>query len=125
MRWRGSRQSENIEDRRGVGIPTGVRIGGGGGLGILLLALVAMFFGINPLALLEVEQPSTSVETRPERSGSGRDELRDFVSVVLADNHRSSIFTGPREPPWLNMNIGYCRLTLGIRLRNTARSEPA
>jgi uncharacterized protein len=85
MRWRGSRQSENIEDRRGIGIPTGVRIGGGGGLGILLLALVAMFFGINPLALLEVEQPSTSVETGPERFGSGRDELRDFVSVVLAD----------------------------------------
>jgi hypothetical protein len=33
MRWRDIRRSDNIEDRRGMSIPRGVRIGGAGGLG--------------------------------------------------------------------------------------------
>jgi len=38
MRWRGRRQSENIEDRRGISTG-GVAIGGGiGGVIILILA---------------------------------------------------------------------------------------
>ena len=85
MRWSTGRRSENIEDRRGTGIPMGVRVGGGGGLGIVVLALVAMLFGINPLELLETQQPSTSIETGPNGAPSGRGDLRDFVSVVLAD----------------------------------------
>src|ERR671924_162537 len=87
MRWQTGRRSENIEDRRGMGLPMGVRIGGGGGLGILVLALVAMLFGVNPLTVLDpvLEQPSTSVQTGPDGVRPGRDELRDFVSVVLAD----------------------------------------
>jgi predicted metalloprotease len=82
MQWRTGRRSENVEDRRRMGIPIGV---GGGGVGIVVLALVAMLFGINPLTVLDLEQPTTSVE--PGRGGipSGPDDLRDFVSVVLAD----------------------------------------
>ena len=53
MRWEGRRQSENVEDRRGIGGPVLV----GGGLITLLLMLAMMFLGIKgetrDLALLQ------------------------------------------------------------------------
>jgi predicted metalloprotease len=84
MQWRTGRRSENVEDRRGMGIPVGVGLGGGG-LGIVVLALVAMLFGINPLTVLDLQQPSTSLEPGPGGVRPGADDVRDFVSVVLAD----------------------------------------
>jgi predicted metalloprotease len=91
MRWRSGRQSENIEDRRGMGIPRGVRVGGVGGVGILVLALIAMFLGVDPSLLLQggpvIEPPSVSVSPGggPSDIGSSNDEARRFVSVILAD----------------------------------------
>ena len=91
MLWRGQRESSNVEDRRGVS-RGGLAIGGGvGGLVILLLA---MFFGVDPGAILNQtgdEQPA--VNTRPARPGSpGDDELKHFVSVVLASTE--DVWTG-------------------------------
>ena len=50
MRWKGRRRSSNVEDRRGV------RIGKGGGLsiGIIVLGLVAMYFGVDPRVVMQV-----------------------------------------------------------------------
>lgn len=80
MRWQGERESENVEDRRGAG--HGLAIGGGlGGILILILALV---FGADPRQILE-QQPQgdegvqTSRPINPEE-----EELKKFVSVVLA-----------------------------------------
>lgn len=109
MRWRGRRQSTNIEDRRGgrsggfgglgglggrsrgVRIPVGRRVGGGGGLGIgtiVILLIVAWAFGINPLSFLGgggsspiAPQTGTSVGDR----GTPADEGGQFVATVLAD----------------------------------------
>jgi predicted metalloprotease len=50
MRWQMSRRSSNIEDRRGM--PSGVRIGGGGGL--LVLALVIYLAGGDPSQVLNM-----------------------------------------------------------------------
>ena len=87
MRWRDGRRSDNIEDRRGMSIPRGVKIGGAGGLGILAIVLVGMFFGIDPSILLEnmpgVETPSVSVQQGGR--GGVSDEASEFVAVVLAD----------------------------------------
>ena len=67
------------------------RMVGGGGLGVIVIALIAMFFGVDPSQLLQIlnqtglnqtaqEEPSSrSTQPRPD------DELADFVSVVLAD----------------------------------------
>jgi predicted metalloprotease len=44
MRWEGRRQSENVEDRRGIGAPAMV----GGGLFALLLMIGLMFLGVDP-----------------------------------------------------------------------------
>ena len=84
MLWRGRRQSENIEDRRGFG---GRGIAIGGGLGGIVVLLLALLFGADPQQLLE-QLPSnnpgssapTSQTTNPEE-----EELKQFVSVVLAE----------------------------------------
>lgn len=84
MLWRGQRESDNVEDRRGVS-RGGLALGGG--LGTVILVLVAMFFGVDPRALLDQtggDQPAVSTRTtRP--TNPGEDELKHFVSVVLAD----------------------------------------
>ena len=87
MRWRDGRRSDNVEDRRGMSIPRGVKIGGAGGLGILAIVLVGMFLGIDPGILLDsmpgIETPSVSVQQGGR--GGVSDEASEFVAVVLAD----------------------------------------
>jgi uncharacterized protein len=91
MWWRGGRRSDNIEDRRGMSLPRGVRVGGMGGLGVLLLVVLAMLFGIDPREILQegpsVDAPYVSVppDQGPGGAVSGHDELREFVAVVLGD----------------------------------------
>ena len=66
MRWRGERESENVEDRRDEGggfgfpFPGGVRFpsggSGGGGfgiLGILIIFGLMFFFGVDPSVILQ------------------------------------------------------------------------
>ena len=94
MRWRDSRQSDNIEDRRGMSIPRGAKIGGVSGLGLLAVVVIGMFLGIDPTVLLqgvpEMQSPSVSVQ-RPGRPAVN-DDLRNFVAVVLADTE--DVWTG-------------------------------
>jgi hypothetical protein len=79
------RRSTNIEDRRGVRLPGRAA---GGGIGILILIVIAVLLGADPVKLLnditytEVD-PTSSYESAP-LSDEDR-ELADFVSVVLAD----------------------------------------
>ncbi|WP_448203732.1 KPN_02809 family neutral zinc metallopeptidase [Azospirillum sp. sgz302134] len=100
MRWEGGRESENVEDRRGesgggfttggIGIPIGR--GGLGIGGLAVLVVVSLLLGINPMDLLQGTVPQE--QTRNEQSqaeqsqaprSSADDELKRFVSVVLAD----------------------------------------
>jgi uncharacterized protein len=81
MRWRGERQSTNIEDRRGMSVG---RVAVGGGLGTIVIMILALLFGINPQQLFEQlpsDQPGvqSSRPTTPEE-----EELKQFVGVVLA-----------------------------------------
>ena len=82
MRWRGQRESENIEDRRGMS-RGGMAIGGG--LGSIVVLIIALLLGADPRQLLEqapVDQgpgTETSRPTNPEE-----EELKSFTRVVLA-----------------------------------------
>jgi hypothetical protein len=82
MRWRGERQSENIEDRRGMS-RGGIAIGGG--LGSIVILIIALLLGADPRQLLQqgpVDDPAatqTSRSTNPQE-----DELKQFTQVVLA-----------------------------------------
>ena len=82
MRWRGERQSSNIEDRRGL---SGGKVAVGGGLGTIVVLILALLFGADPRQLLE-QLPSdggsgvqSSRPVNPEE-----EELKQFVGVVLA-----------------------------------------
>ncbi|MEM8900078.1 MAG: neutral zinc metallopeptidase, partial [Bacteroidota bacterium] len=57
MRWQGRKGSSNIEDRRGSG-GGGRRVGTRFGLGTLVIIILAVLFGQNPLQVLQqVQQP--------------------------------------------------------------------
>jgi predicted metalloprotease len=81
MRWTGGRRSDNIEDRRGMG---GGTLIAGGGIGSVVLVLLALFFGFDPGAILQTDQPGVPTTQAPSGSPA-HDDGREFVSVVLAD----------------------------------------
>ncbi len=61
----------------------------GGGIGILLLALVGMYFGVDPALILNIagngpNSTTADTQTAPQLSPE-KQEMTDFVSVVLAD----------------------------------------
>ena len=88
MRWRGERQSENVEDVRYEGssrrIPRGMKLGGGM---TLLLLVIGLLLGQNPLELLQIFSQSNigvSTDSQPQPRPAGNDEAAQFVSVILA-----------------------------------------
>lgn len=85
MRWRGRRSSQNLEDRRGSGI---ARKAGGGGIGVIVLALVAIYFGVDPSVILNQGGSmlgGSGTDSAQYQPTAEEDRLADFVSVVLAD----------------------------------------
>jgi predicted metalloprotease len=110
MRWQGRRKSTNVSDQRGrggVGLPGGL-MGGmltKGGLGVVVvIVLIGLIMGKNPLALLQemsggtegigLEQ-GTSYTPTPEE-----EQLAEFTAVVLADTEDvwNTLLDGYREP---------------------------
>ena len=86
MRWEGSRRSDNVEDRRGSSLGgRPVALGAGGFVIILIIALLT---GVNPLSLLQ--GVDANVDT-PVASGSAvpgtpeEEKMKDFVSAVLGE----------------------------------------
>lgn len=97
MRWRGERQSDQVEDRRGM-TPArgGMAIGGGAALLVLLFAL---FTGQDPRQLLDV-LGGAEAGVDPSASGAAptgapADEGGQFAATVLASTEDvwSEIFT--------------------------------
>lgn len=83
MRWKGRKGSSNVEDRRGG------RSGGGGvgrkfGLGTIVIIIIAVLFGQDPMQLLDQMQGG-SAPTSQTSTSAPTDELGQFVSVVLKD----------------------------------------
>ena len=94
MDWKGRRKSSNVEDRRGQS--AGRRRGGGlklGGGAMLLIAIVAVLLGQNPLeilGLLDSSGVSVSTDSAPRGGGAPvQDEASEFMSVVLADTEET------------------------------------
>ena len=87
MRWTSGRRSENVEDRRGFHVS---RRAAGGGIGTIVLVLVALYFGVDPSVILDQTQMSvpgagTSTQSAPYSASPEEKRLAEFVSVVLAD----------------------------------------
>jgi len=82
MRWRNNRESSNVEDRRGLRAAPTIA---GGGIGTIIIVLVAMYFGIDPGFLLQSGAPGGAPDQQSVQRTPADDESRQFVSVVLAD----------------------------------------
>jgi len=83
MLWKGQRQSDNVEDRRGM---SGGGMAIGGGLGGIVVLVIALLLGADPRQLLEqsrgVDPSSGTTTTRP--TNPQEDELKQFSATVLA-----------------------------------------
>jgi len=120
MRWKDGRRSTNIEDRRGRRIPGGAK---GGGIGIIILALVGMYFGLDPAMILNmgeaIQAPSTDSATRSVPVDPRQEQEKEFISVVLADTEDvwGQVFTelgGTYEKPKLVLFTGAVQSACGF-----------
>jgi hypothetical protein len=89
MRLDQEEESQNVEDRRGFRVSRGVA---GGGIGTIVIILIALFFGIDPSLLLQgnLEETNLPQTPSPQSQQPGRqDEMREFVARVLGSTERT------------------------------------
>ncbi len=89
MKWRNRRVSGNIEDKRAE---AGISGGGKkiGGLGVILVTLGAMYFGVNPKIVLSLMeglggQTSSTTQNSNYQPTEEQQQLAQYTGVVLAD----------------------------------------
>jgi len=83
MRWEGRRQSDNVEDSRGMRIGRGGLVGGG--IGTLAIALLVYFLGGDPTAVLQQAGNAPVEESNePYVESPNEAKRRQQTSVVLA-----------------------------------------
>src|SRR5688500_7397975 len=97
MRWSGRRESENVEDRRGMPMK-GVAAGGGGIL-LLIVIIVSVLTGKDPTPLLQQAQQQAQQQGGSEAQpvDPAQEPLRQFVAVVLADTEDAWEALLPRD----------------------------
>lgn len=121
MKWAGRRESGNVEDRRG----RGGRMVVGGGLGAIVVIVIATLFGVDPRQVLELA-PTTQPDEGSIPVDSHQEELKHFVSVVLADTEDiwGDVFAqqgGTYQKPWVVLYSGEVESACGYA---TAASGP-
>lgn len=96
MKWSGRRQSDNMEDRRGI---SGGKVAVGGGLIGIIILLVNIFGGesaqnLAPI-LEQLQQGQSSAPTEQRDLTAEEKETGEFVATLLADNEDvwNKIFT--------------------------------
>lgn len=139
MRWRGERQSDNIDDQRGAGgfsggspgrMGMGIKAGGVGGFGLIILVILALVFGIDPTTLLQMapsgqgpsggQAPSGYSDGGPSSpSVPHNDEMKQFVATVLGNTEDvwNNVFQkmgATYEEPQLVMFSGMVRSACGM-----------
>lgn len=88
MKWRNRRASNNIEDRRSDSVK---RSGGKkGGIGIIVVALIAMYFGVDPKIIMSLIDGTPLTQTTSQsdpnyKPSAEQQQLAQFTAVVLAD----------------------------------------
>ena len=81
MRWRGRRESTNVEDRRGL-TPKKVA---GGGCGTIIIILIILILGGNPLEFFSTNQVGNQSSVSNYQGSEAENEMAQMVGVILAD----------------------------------------
>src|SRR5205823_7239943 len=112
------RSSENVEDRRGIGV------GGGLGIGGVIIALIAAFLGVDPSQVLDMaNRAAPQPQAQAPAPGTSRpvqqDEMEQFVSKVLASTEDvwHEVFRSNAKPyhdPKLVLFTGAVRSACGM-----------
>lgn len=82
MRWKGRRQSDNVEDRRGSRVPKKMA---GGSVGALLLIALVYLLGGDPAEFTSMLGEGTQSSVESYQPTAEEDEQTQFVKVVLAE----------------------------------------
>ena len=77
MQLGGQRGSGNVVDRRGIGI------GGGVGIGTVVIAIIAMFLGVDPSTVINMAEQAAPQQQQARDPSAPPDEMQVFVSKVL------------------------------------------
>ena len=84
MRWRDQRQSDNVEDRRGMG-GRGMAVGGGG-IGVIIIAIAIYLCGGDPSKLLQSTGPTDVRAPGPAANKViSTDENAQFAKAILGN----------------------------------------
>ena len=108
------RASRNVEDRRGMGM-----VGGGLGVGGIVIALIAYFFGIDPSVVLNTAEQVTPGREAEAPRGAPADAAGQFVSRVLGSTEDvwGTVFrqsNSQYRPPTLVLYEGQVRSACGM-----------
>ena len=83
MRWKGRKESSNVEDRRGMSFKGKGMVGGG--IGTIAIVLVVLLLGGDPTSILQnVQLDDQTTNTNYTETAEDK-ELAQFVGVVLAE----------------------------------------
>jgi predicted metalloprotease len=83
MRWKGRRESSNVEDRRGMSFKGKGMVGGG--IGTIAIVLVVLLLGGDPTSILQNVQVDDQTTNTNYTETAEDKELAQFVGVVLAE----------------------------------------
>jgi predicted metalloprotease len=83
MRWKGRKESSNVEDRRGMSFKGKGMVGGG--IGTIAIVLVVLLLGGDPTSILQNVQLDDQTTNSNYTETAEDKELAQFVSVVLAE----------------------------------------
>jgi uncharacterized protein len=91
VRIEDQQRSSNIEDRRGMPVRRGAI---GGGIGVVVIALVALFLGVDPSLILNSGFVTGPGQQAPQeqvaaRAPSREDQMADFVAAVLGSTEEA------------------------------------
>lgn len=80
MRWKGLRQSDNVEDQRGG---SKGKLALGGGIGTIVIVIIVWLLGGDPMQFIGMQGSGTQTEASGDIPKD--DTLAQFVAVVLAE----------------------------------------
>jgi predicted metalloprotease len=84
MKWEGREESENVEDQRGIGLKGGVALGGGS----IIIALIALFLGVDPQKVAQLVAPPDGGQGQPGEQrvvDPAEEKLANFAKIVFKD----------------------------------------